>query len=389
VPVSQPDWTELSNRFPPELVNELQQRFDRGEPFQYSAEQFASNYSCSVALAQELLEALASTGFLSRSETCRCPSCDQRLTTEPTQLGVCEHCGSAFNDIGVPPPIEVYCYEGTRTRDVRWLLALHGMNTRGPWQEVFSWLISRTYGHSVPVAIYKYGLIRPSALIRFRQRALVRELTERVHCLVGETMDTGFGGIPDVIAHSFGTWLIGHALNSDRKLKVGRILLLGSILRPDFDWNRLIESGQVNAVLCHCGTKDFCATISEFIIPDSGPSGRIGFCHHDRVLNVRAVGLRHGGFFSKDIMPDLFKHVWAPFLTKPDEAIAGLPFRFHPTHEWRQAWWLFRATIPRYLLLLFTATLVVGCVLVFALGLYTLAICLNRPLTEVFQFLQY
>jgi serine/threonine-protein kinase len=58
---------------------------------------------------------------------------------------------------------------------------------------------------------------------------------------------------PDIIAHSFGTWLVGHALESNPDIQVGRVVLTGSILRPDFNWKEHMPSGQVEAVLNHYG----------------------------------------------------------------------------------------------------------------------------------------
>ena len=81
-------------------------------------------------------------------------------------------------------------------------------------------------------------------MLKFRQRALTPGLIARIRRLSSETMNAGFGGMSDVIAHSFGTWLLGHALRNDPTLKVGRIIPTGCILRPDFDWNELITRGQ-------------------------------------------------------------------------------------------------------------------------------------------------
>jgi hypothetical protein len=222
------------------------------------------------------------------------------------------------------------------------------MNTRGAWQEDFNWLLSRIYRHSVPVAIYKYGMIRPGAVLKFRQRALTRKLNERIRRLSRETTDSGFGGVPDVIAHSFGTWLLGHALMEDETLRVGRIILTGCILRPDFDWELLLSRKQVEAVLCHFATKDIWARVAHYIIPDSGPSGRRGFNDHSSVSHAVLSNGRHSDFFKNDLMPRLFENEWQPFLTgsktQPDASDL-------PRQSWRQTWWPFRATLLRVLLL--------------------------------------
>ena len=96
----------------------------------------------------------------------------------------------------------------------------------------------------VPVAIYKYGIVRPGAVCRRCLRRLEERVIERTHRLEGDTAAGGFEGSPDVIAHSLGTWLIGHALQRDPKLKIGCLVLTGCILRPDFDWRVLSRTAK-------------------------------------------------------------------------------------------------------------------------------------------------
>jgi len=177
-------------------------------------------------------------------------------------------------------------------------------------------------------------------------------LAAKVRRLIGETRKTGFGGRPDIIAHSLGTWLLGHALEQNPQLNVGRIILLGCILRPDFDWKTLIARGQVEAVLNHYGTKDFWARIAHYFIPDSGPSGRRGFDDDETVINVAAEGVGHSDFFQVDTMRVQFKTVWRLFLTSPNSDLHAIAARSKQTRVWKQASWLFRATLPRYFLLL-------------------------------------
>src|SRR5260370_35691176 len=63
------------------------------------------------------------------------------------------------------------------------------------------------------------------------------------------------GIVPSVIAHSFGTYVVGNALMKYDELRFDRIVLCGSILPSDFDSSSLIDSGRFNAVLNECGLK--------------------------------------------------------------------------------------------------------------------------------------
>jgi len=298
-----------------------------------------------------------------------CP-CDRReiLTAEQASQDTCPQCDRAFEaDLHARPKAEaLFVREAPETRDVRWVLALHGMNTKGAWQEAFNWLLSRIFKRSVPVAIYKYGVVRPGAVLKFRQRALMRVLNARIRHLSGETERSGFGGVPDVIAHSFGTWLLGHALQADPDLRVGRVILAGCILRPDFDWSALIPK-QVEAVLCHTATKDLWARIAHYIIPDSGPSGILGFNDRSSVVHAVLHAGHHSDFFGENTMPDLFENVWRPFLKAP----SGSPLLSgdgQPGPGWKQVLWPLRATVLRIALLVAVLAAIMAAVAAFSLG---------------------
>lgn len=357
-------WEKLTAEHPRPLVESLRQRFERGESFAIYAEQLVADTSLPSDKGGALLEALVQQGLLEKSIAHVC-ACGAPLAADEAQADTCPHCGQAFVDIGGPEAHALYVREGVRRRDVRWVLVLHGMNTRGPWQEELSWLVSRTYGHSVPVAIYKYGVIRPGAVLRFRLRALTSQLNARIKRLCGEGEKSGFGGIPDVLAHSLGTWLLGHALQSDRELRVGRVVLTGCILRPDFDWAGLIDRGQVEAVLCHYGSKDFWARVAHFVIPDSGPSGRRGFNDTNRVTHVETSGLSHSGFFLEEQLPSFHHGIWQPFLTTPKPT--GIQNGNVPARPWRSAGFL-RTHLLRWIILFVGGAFAVFVVLSFGLG---------------------
>src|SRR5258708_6807550 len=228
-----PNWFGLGERYPAKLIAALRGHFARG-PFRISAHGLAIEANVEDAPAAELLNELVRTSLLGVENTYLCPcKRKERLSLDQAAEDVCAHCQLAFDSDVPGKPVEVveYARDAPQTRDVRWMLALHGMNTNGAWQETFNWLVSRTYRRSVPVAIYKYGIVRPGAVLKFRQHALVNGLNARIRRLSGETGKDGFGSTPDVIAHSLGTWLLGHALIEDQTLRVGRIILTGCILR--------------------------------------------------------------------------------------------------------------------------------------------------------------
>jgi hypothetical protein len=334
------DWEGLQQRHPADLVDVIKPLFSNGGPFVISAETMASQTSRSDAEAEKLLNALCPP--LTRTPVLSCPNCKAVLSDDEARSEVCSECHQQHAEHGGVKAGYTFAYHADRTRDVTWVLALHGMNTRGEWQEEFNWRVSRAYSRSVPVAIYKYGLVRPGAIWRPSLRLKAERLIAKIQALQGDSEENGFAGPPDVIAHSLGTWLIGHALQWNPSLRLGRIILIGSILRPDFDWASLLARGQVEAVLNHHGTRDFWAGVAHFVIPDSGPSGRHGFNCETDITQVPAEGFGHSDFFLPENLTRVFKTVWQPFLTGQidiEAATAGASI------QWRPTLWIFRATV--------------------------------------------
>jgi serine/threonine-protein kinase len=177
-------------------------------------------------------------------------------------------------------------------------------------------------------------------------------LVAKLHRLAGAN-DERLGTTPDVIAHSLGTWLLGHALTRNRDLQVGRVILAGSILRPDFDWAALRASGQVEQVLNHRGDHDRWVPIAHYVISDSGPSGTSGFLCPGVIERV-ATGFGHSDFFGEQ-MSAAYSTAWRPFLTLHAAETVMLA-NTAPTSTWRSAPWPLRATVlPLALLVLLVA----------------------------------
>lgn len=107
-------------------------------------------------------------------------------------------------------------------------------------------------------------------------------------------------------------------------LRFGRVILAGSIVRPDYDWAQHVDSGRIEQVVSHCGDKDWVVGIAQYIIPGSGPSGRRGFVDK-AVRNVKAAGFGHGTFFDIEPMKANLAQggAWDRFLTYPADRLVG------------------------------------------------------------------
>lgn len=302
-----PDWRGLERDFAPAAVRIIREKFAEPGSIAFKTAALAAQAGISEAEAERLLEAV---GNFTRSSTSKCARCAFDLTGVG-ERDTCPSCGADFSELE-PETVVHYQLDREMPRDVPWVLVVHGMNTRGEWQEELSWLVGRTYRHMVPVAIYKYGKIQPGVMFPARQRALARKLEAKLLKLSEEAVRAGYAGAPDVIAHSFGTWLVAEALDRNPTLRIGRLILLGSVVRPDYPWRQLIDREQIDAVLNHGATNDEWVPRAQFFIPGSGPGGKHGFA--PPVTNVPATGFRHSTYFLPDRLRGVFEGVWRPFL---------------------------------------------------------------------------
>lgn len=375
--VPPPDyWVSLAGSFAAQQLEELRRQSDRR-----LTEFRPSGLPPPEDTAVELLERVADHGWVARKVRRTCPNCSFELSQEEAGQTACPECGEAFIHHGGVSTEPVYVRTLAPSRNVDWVIAIHGMNTRGAWQEEFSWYLATTWGPSVPVAVYKYGIVIAGVVMAWRRRKLRDGLRYKLAVLRDQARAQGFLGNPDVIAHSFGTWLLGHLLEAElrrgpeEQLMFGRIILTGCVLRPDFDWKSLKDAGIIEDVLNHYGTKDLIVPLAQATIWDSGPSGRLGF-DGDGVINIRAEGYGHSDLLSiKKCVVDgqhlhdctsaadetcqleqSYKRYWRPFLTLPADELGRLPNRDDPKTPWRQLPWPLRGTLfPLVALPLFSA----------------------------------
>jgi hypothetical protein len=264
-------------------------------------------------------------------------------------VGLREHVTVTCSDCGDPieagegcaicgpdsEPVEEHSWrlpQPGRLRQPGWVLFTHGMNTRGTWQEDLVWQLTMAGSAPTPVRVHKYGRVVVGALSRGRLRARAHEVAAEIRKRALEAARSHQPVPGDVIAHSLGTWLIGHALRLESDLCLGRVILTGSILRPDFEWDMLREQGRVEEVLNHRAGRDLPVRAARYAIPDSGPSGVIGFSSRT-VIDVLDPAGGHSDYFKDRQQATLRTHLqglWAPFLhwdrhALPDLAAPPMP----------------------------------------------------------------
>lgn len=213
-----------------------------------------------------------------------------------------------------------YRFPGEKSRDIRWMIVIHGMNSRATWQEEFSWQIANRLRYSAPVLIYKYGWATIEVLFKPFHRRLAKQLGTRIRIAIEQAKHSQRPPTPDIIAHSFGTRLLSLVLEDPEfeDLKFGRVITAGSIIRPDYDWDTLIADGRLEAVLNHVAAKDGAVPFAEYTIPGSGPGGKKGY-GSKKAINIRNYDFVHSSFFLPDNLRNLISDngLWHLFLTRP------------------------------------------------------------------------
>jgi hypothetical protein len=187
------------------------------------------------------------------------------------------------------------------------VITVHGIRTFGGWQNRLAALL-RLARPTVRVSSYGYGYFSAIAFaIPFLRWIEVRRFRSRLL----QVFRANPGARVSIVAHSFGTHIVAWALRGmdPRDLPSIRcILLAGSVLKSDFDWLPLLDSGKVDAVVNDCGVDDNVLLLSQFAILFTGMAGRVGFYGftHERLVNRFFAGAHSHYFQPLDPDPDAF-----------------------------------------------------------------------------------
>ena len=206
----------------------------------------------------------------------------------------------------------------TASSPMRVICPLHGIRTLAVWQKGLSDLAA-SCGWVCRLDRWSYG--RFSLLAFFTPWSREAKLGWLRRQYDAETHDRRLliekGQAPSVVAHSFGTYILGYTLLRFDFIRFNKVILCGSILPRDFPWDKLIERGQVQAVRNEFGVRDPWVIWVRWFVRGTGPSGASGFAYTHERFEQEEFDFNHGDYFGIDHMEDR----WIPFLNKPLEEI--------------------------------------------------------------------
>ncbi|WP_419963771.1 hypothetical protein [Pantoea vagans] len=327
-------------------VDAVNRKVELGEGLEFSAAQLARqlnepDIASLTAFLAKLVVLGSATEFM--AYTCPMRGCQKTLRSGVDPVA-CPFCRVTFIEEGVTPTTEhFFRLTAESSRDIRWMVVIHGMNSRAPWQEAFSWEIANLLKYSAPVLIYKYGWATYEVLFPGIHRRMAKSLGRRIRIASGRARAANLPDCPDVIAHSFGTRLFSLVLEDPEfaDLRFGRVITAGSIIRPDFDWKCHFQDGRVEAVLNHIAAKDGAVPFAVWAIPGTGPSGKVGYMSQ-QVLNIRNLQYGHSSFFEDQYLPALIGEngLWHSFFTRPlkplrNDGVFVLKDAWQPPTTWQ------------------------------------------------------
>lgn len=196
------------------------------------------------------------------------------------------------------------------------VVALHGIRTQAAWQRAFSEVAGRN-GMNAHVDRWNFGYFSVFrfllpwarlAKVRWFRATYQQEFREGAGASMGANGSAGRR--PCIVAHSFGTYILGNALLRYPYLRFDKVLLCGSILPRAFPWDQLIERGQVQAVRNEYGSHDVWTRAVAWAVPGTGPSGLLGFTASNARIEQERFAFEHSEYFERGHMDNR----WLPFL---------------------------------------------------------------------------
>lgn len=262
-------------------------------------------------------------------------------------------------------------------RKTQWVITIHGVNPNRRWQPVVQSVLEPHF-NCIPYDYHDYdfpfGPIRVIANIPLFVGALfiilyalvqgisrpenwviggVGALFLCLSCLAGWWKRTGcaarlkahiapycaFGHRPNVIAHSLGTYLIGHVLRKFPDIRLENVVLVSTVLPRSYAWNRILTANPNGArnVRSEFGRADYVIRAVGWIgwmVRDLGNAGLRGFYEIENWVHttlgptrpcslcgnsplrvpVHNVPLSYFGHSDHFLGPEHAQMLWLPFL---------------------------------------------------------------------------
>ncbi len=182
-------------------------------------------------------------------------------------------------------------------------LLIHGIRSQGDWQErVVNKLEEGKVVKVFPIRYRYFNAFEFLSPILTRSRPISR--VKKQLRIVKEKYPSGEISI---IAQSFGAYIVGHLLKKNKDLKIRHLILFGSVLPREYEWEDV--SGQVGEIVNECGKRDIWPVLAKATSWGYGASGTHGFGHV--LVKDRFHNSGHGEYIEEE---GFVENYWKPFI---------------------------------------------------------------------------
>lgn len=181
------------------------------------------------------------------------------------------------------------------------IVLIHGIRTPGEWQESLRGMLAHRTVEVIPLGYGQFPLHKflfPCFFSSKIKNRIAREFRE-IKNIHSEAEIT-------VVAHSFGTYIVSKVLEDVTDLAINRLLLCGSIIIPDYRWDK-VKQRITGSILNDAGTRDVWPALAQ-VSSEYGPSGILGF--KTAHVTDRYHQCAHSDYFTAEHI----EKFWLPFL---------------------------------------------------------------------------
>ncbi|MEZ4699152.1 MAG: macro domain-containing protein [Rhodothermales bacterium] len=225
------------------------------------------------------------------------------------------------------------------------VVMIHGIRTEARWFDDVTAILREEDHQLNPVSTgYEYfDVVRFLLPFRWAKRRVIERVEEKLLAVIDDPASVKVS----VVAHSFGTYVLGEVLQRNPRITINRLILCGAVLPQDFRWSALRDRLTVidpheyptQRLLNECGWRDTWPVLAQFMTWGYGSSGRFGF--QSPLVKDRFHDLDHSGFFQEAFVRDY----WCPFIT--EGVIKDSAGKRPPS-----PWWLQVLTVLKFPILL-------------------------------------
>jgi hypothetical protein len=209
-----------------------------------------------------------------------------------------------------------------------YVLLIHGIRSDAAYAENVVNLITRKNKIDVIPLRYGYFNLLNFLFPIFTRRSVIKHIINEINSLNKEFEGKKTKLRISVIAHSFGTYVISKVLIKEKKIKLFRLILCGSIVSNRYSWN-MIKPKISGEIINECGTKDLWPFIAKSASWGFGSTGSLG-CG---VIHVRDRfhNINHYEFFKEEFV----KKYWNPFLDNGRIVASEYELKRPPIARWK------------------------------------------------------